>query len=160
MLCGRPTGAATPDYDWHTASIPFDTQVSFENRRGQAVTLAAFRGRPVLLNIWATWCAPCILELPALDRLQRSLKDRLSIVALSVDRSGMSAVLPALRRLSVRRLDAYVDSSGNAVSQLKIAALPATIAISATGAFLYVRRGRVNWDDPNERDRMRALLTI
>ncbi len=114
----------------------------------------------MLLNIWATWCAPCVIELPALDRLQRDFGRRLSVVALSVDRKGMPAVTDAFRKLSIRHLQPYLDANGSAITTLKIVGLPATVAIAASGEFLQVRRGRVDWDDPNERARLRAILGV
>lgn len=145
---------------WEAADIPPSTMLPFEDRRGKKLSLADFRGRPLLLNIWATWCAPCVIELPALDRLQRDMGARLSVLALSVDRGGMAVVLPALKTLRIRRLQAYVDSSGEAVSKLKAPSLPTTIAIAPTGAFLSVRRGRIDWDDRDERNRLASILKL
>jgi len=158
MLCAMPLLAAPANFDWQPANLPPDTNVSFTDRQGRVLTLAAFAGRPLLLNIWATWCAPCVIELPALDRFQRDLKGRIAVAAISVDHSGMGTVIRALRRLSLRHLAAYVDMDGQLVSRLKLVGLPATVAISARGDFLYVRRGRVDWDDPEERKRIEALL--
>lgn len=160
LLAPLPLQAAPSDFDWRPATVPPGTSPAFVDGRGKAMTLAAFRGKPVLLNIWATWCAPCVIELPALDRLQHDLQKQLKVIALSVDRAGMAEVRKALRRLSIRHLDPYLDASGDSVSQLKLAGLPATLAISATGDFLQVRRGRVTWDDPAERKRLRELLGI
>ena len=67
--------------------------ITFEDEKGKPLTLAHFRGKVVLLNIWATWCPPCRKEMPTLDRLQKSLGgDRFEVVALSIDRGGVSAV--------------------------------------------------------------------
>lgn len=160
LLARTPLRAQPTDYDWQPTGIPRDTKVLLQDRRGRDLMLESFRGHPVLLNIWATWCIPCIIELPALDRLQRDMKNRLAVIALSVDRTGMAAALPALRKLSIHHLDAYVDTSGDVVPQLKIMGLPATVAISAAGDFLQVRRGRVNWDDPMERKSLATILNL
>ncbi|QUT05739.1 TlpA family protein disulfide reductase [Sphingobium phenoxybenzoativorans] len=157
MLYAAPLAAAS-DYDWRPAQLPPGADASFTDRNGRKLSLSTLRGKPVLLNIWATWCAPCVIELPALDRLQRDLKKRLDVVALSVDRSGMPIVRTALRKLSIRHLDAYVDVSGEVVARFKVPSLPATIAISAEGKPLYIRRGRVDWDDPAEREKLRAIF--
>jgi thiol-disulfide isomerase/thioredoxin len=156
--CATRSDAADDPYAWRPARIAPDATVAMQGRKGAPITLAAFAGRPVLLNIWATWCAPCVIELPALDRLQRDLGRRLSVIALSVDRKGMSAVSEAFRKLSIRHLDPYLDATGSAITTLKIVGLPATVAISASGEFLQVRRGRVDWDDPIERARLRAIF--
>lgn len=161
QIAGGPLLAATPaGYAWQPADIPSGTTIGFDDRHGRRVDLKAFAGRPVLLNIWATWCAPCILELPALDRLQKDFDRRLTVIALSVDRSGMPAVVTALRRLSVRRLQAFVDRDGDTMAKLRLESLPATFTISASGTFLQRRRGRVDWDVPAERDALRTMLRL
>ena len=67
-------------------------EVKFQDGEGKDRTLAEWRGRVVLLNLWATWCLPCRKEMPALDRLQQELgSDRFEVVALSVDRTGLLA---------------------------------------------------------------------
>jgi len=67
--------------------------ISFRDTQGQTLSLSDFRGRVVLVNIWATWCVPCREEMPALDRLQGKLGGTdFEVVALSVDRAGMNAV--------------------------------------------------------------------
>lgn len=161
QIAAGPLRAEAPaGYAWQPANIPSGTMIAFDDRHGRRLDIKALAGRPVLLNIWATWCAPCILELPALDRLQRDFDRRLTVIALSVDRSGMPAVVTALRRLSVRRLQPFVDREGTAMTTLRLESLPATLAISAGGAFLQRRRGRVDWDAPAERYELRTILRL
>ena len=67
--------------------------IQFENGQGEAMSLADFRGKVVLLNIWATWCAPCRREMPTLERLQATLGGPdFQVVALSLDRKGLPVV--------------------------------------------------------------------
>src|SRR5215471_15696650 len=89
--------------------------VRFEDDRGQPRSLADFRGKIVLLNVWATWCAPCLKEIPALDRLAAALNGaEFAVVTVSIDRKGIDAVRKVFAELGVRKLPIYIDSSGQA----------------------------------------------
>lgn len=76
------------------ASFP---AITFETADGRTLSLADFHGRFVLLNVWATWCPPCVKEMPSLDRLQKMKSGRLEVVALSIDRRGLEVVEPFFR---------------------------------------------------------------
>jgi thiol-disulfide isomerase/thioredoxin len=90
-------------------------EIRFENSRGEAMSLADFRGKVVLLNIWATWCAPCRREMPTLERLQAELGGPdFEVVALSIDRNGPPVVKKFYEELGLRELGMYIDSSGKA----------------------------------------------
>lgn len=124
-------------------------KITFENRDGQIVNLVEFEGRVVLLNFWATWCAPCVEELPALDRLQARLGGRdLSVIALSVDRQGASIVGPFLAKLGVRALEMYVDAQGESLKAFQPRGLPTTVLIGRDGRELGRLEGAAAWDSP------------
>ncbi|MDP6774591.1 MAG: TlpA disulfide reductase family protein [Rhodospirillales bacterium] len=112
---------------------------------GRTVDLGDFRGRVVLLNIWATWCEPCVWEMPALDRLQGALGgERFEVVALSIDRDGMAAVEPFFRRHGVKHLGMYLDPGRR--TAYTNAANPNGAAFPVYGlpiTFLIDRQGRV-----------------
>lgn len=88
-------------------------EMRFQDDQGHALTLADFRGRVILLNIWATWCVPCRQEMATLDRLESRLggKDFL-VIALSIDRKGVDAVRDFYREVGIGKLAIYVDLSG------------------------------------------------
>src|SRR5262249_53630454 len=99
--------------------------VRFEDGQGQPRSLAEFRGKIVLLNVWATWCVPCIKEIPALDRLAAALDDGdFAVVAVSVDRKGIDAVGKLFAELKVRNLPTYIDRSGQALRTVRAMGLP------------------------------------
>ena len=86
--------------------------VAFVDGDGKPMTLADFKGKSVLLNLWATWCAPCRKEMPGLDRLQAELgSDKFEVVALSVDRAGVEASQKFLDQINVKSLKTYVDAT-------------------------------------------------
>lgn len=102
----------TADIDLHATARPVAT-LDITDELGQALTLASFRGRVVLLNIWATWCPPCREEMPTLDHLQGMLGGPdFEVLALSIDRAGLSAVRPFFDRIGVKYLRPYLDTGG------------------------------------------------
>jgi len=123
--------------------------LSFADGNGRPLGLADFRGRTVLLNVWATWCPPCREEMPSLDRLQQSLGGHdFEIVALSVDAGGAAAVKRFYKEIGVGRLAVYVDPAMRAPVELRAPGLPTTLLIDADGRELGRHVGPARWDDP------------
>ncbi len=123
--------------------------IAFEDEQGRAQSLADFRGKVVLLNIWATWCGPCRREMPALDRLQAALGGaEFQVVALSIDRSGIEAVRKFYAEVGVRNLALHIDSTGKAARDLGAIGLPATVLIDRQGREIGRLMGPAEWDEP------------
>ncbi len=107
---------------------------AFQDADGRATSLEAFRGRVVLLNFWATWCAPCIREMPSLDRLQAKLGgEGLTVAAVSEDFAGLEVVTPFFKRLGLANLEVYLDPDGTLSRAAGIAGLPTTLLIDREG---------------------------
>ena len=122
---------------------------AFTDLAGNPVRLADFQGRVVVLNFWATWCAPCIREMPSLDRLQAALGDRgLSVVAVSIDRAGIKVIRPFAERLGLAHLGLYHDPQGALFRAFGVAGLPATFLIDRNGGILGAYPGAAEWDGP------------
>ena len=122
--------------------------IRFEDDQGRAHSLADFRGKFVLVNIWATWCVPCRREIPALDRTAAALTDAdFAIVAVSIDRKGPDAIRKVFAELDVRRLAAYVDTSGAALRTARGVGLPTSFVIDPEGRELARIVGPADWDD-------------
>ncbi len=130
-------------------SIPVEVPaISFRDQLGESVSLGNFRGRVVLLNVWATWCAPCREEMPALDRLQAKLGGAdFEVVALSVDRAGMNAVEAFFRAVGMRHLKRYIDESAATMQKLSIVGLPTTLLIDRNGREVRRYVGAAAWDN-------------
>ncbi len=125
---------------------------AFTDLAGYPVRLADFEGRVVLLNFWATWCAPCIREMPSLDRLQAALGDRgLSVVAVSIDRGGVKVIRPFAKRLGLAHLGLYHDPEGALFLAFGVTGLPASFLIDPNGAVLGAYPGPAEWDGPEAR---------
>lgn len=123
--------------------------LSFLDGEGRRVDLSEFKGKLVLLNLWATWCAPCVKEMPALDRLQAQLGGPgFQVVALSVDRGGKDQVEPFFQRIGVRNLGLYLDPGSSSMQALSLRGLPTTLLVDQDGRELGRIEGAVEWDSP------------
>lgn len=123
--------------------------VAFTDGDGRSVRLSTFRGKVILLNVWATWCPPCRKEMPALDRLESKLGGTdFQVIALSVDRDGLNAVGAFYRQAGITRLRKYVDTSGQVMSELAVSAIPTTLLIDRNGREIGRKVGPAAWDSP------------
>jgi thiol-disulfide isomerase/thioredoxin len=121
-------------------------EVKFQDATGAAKTLADFRGKTILLNLWATWCAPCRKEMPSLDRLQRELgSDRFEVVTLALERNGAAAAEKFFKTNKIESLKLYVDPSTRAGSQLRALGLPVTILVDPSGNEIGRIAGPADW---------------
>lgn len=112
--------------------------------------LVDFRGRTVLLNLWATWCGPCRREMPSLDRLQVALGGpAFTVLALSIDRGGLAVVKGFYEELGLTHLGIYVDPSGRAATQLGAVGIPTTLLLDPEGREVARHSGALEWDAPD-----------
>src|SRR5258708_5683255 len=99
--------------------------INFTDDQARNLSLADFRGKVVLLNFWATWCVPCVEEMPSLNNLQAKLGGKdFVVVAISTDRQGLSIVEPFLDKLGVHNLGTYLDPSHAAQRAFGIRGIP------------------------------------
>lgn len=124
-------------------------ELSFVDGEGRSLSLADFRGRTILLNIWATWCVPCRKEMPSLDRLQAKLGGPgFEVVPLSIDRGGVAKVRAFYKELGLKALGIYVDASGKSLYRLGAVGIPATLLINPDGLEVGRLAGPAEWDNP------------
>src|SRR5687767_11910044 len=101
--------------------------VEFIDSKGETVTLADFAGTPVLLNLWASWCAPCVKELPTLDLLAGERDGELGVVTVSQDRAPQGSVAAFLDKLGTKRLGSYHDPEMGLSAALGAEILPTSV---------------------------------
>ncbi len=124
-------------------------EAAFTGPDGGEITLARFGGKLVVLNFWATWCAPCRREMPSLDRLQGTLGgEKLEVVALSIDRDGAERVDPFFEQHGIARLKRYLDPRNAVGGEMDIRVLPTTVLIDARGREIGRLPGPAEWDAP------------
>ena len=139
----------------------FAPTLAFYDETGRALNLGDFKGRAVLLNVWATWCVPCRKEMPSLDRLQAKLGGpRFQVIAISIDKQGVAVVSPFYRELGLRSLGIYLDPSGKAPSAFGIDGVPATLLIDTDGHEIGRKLGALEWDSPAVIDALRKNLGL
>ena len=138
-----PQGFALHDTPQTVINVRYLTE---DGSRGD---MEDFRGKVILVNVWATWCVPCREEMPTLDALQAELgSDRFEVVALSIDRAGTPAVRRFYDEIGVTNLKTYVDKTMLSATALRTVGLPTTILIDAQGRELGRLVGPAEWDDP------------
>ena len=145
-----PPPAARNLGQWQPATTRGEpVALDFVDGAGMARSLADWRGRVVLVNLWATWCAPCVEEMPALDRIAARLGGPdFDVVAISVDRQGAAVVNPFLGKLGLSRLAPYLDPSNAAVRVLGAPGLPVSVVLDREGRELGRVLGAAEWDAP------------
>lgn len=155
----RPEGFGDISAFQPTAEARPAPAISFADGKGKSLTLADFRGKVVVLNLWATWCTPCVAEMPMLDRLQQQLGDEgVEVLALSVDRGGSKAVEEFYQRTGVRHLGIYVDPSMRVTTDIRAPGLPTTLIIDPEGTELGRVIGPMEWDSPEAIELVRTAL--
>jgi thiol-disulfide isomerase/thioredoxin len=133
--------------------------ITFQDDQGHDVTLASLKGRTVLLNLWATWCGPCREEMPALDRLQKSLgSDKFEVVALSLDRNGYAASRKFLDDLKATNVKLYADPTAKQGLALKLIGMPTTILINRDGLEVGRLAGPAEWDSDDAKKLIEAAM--
>ncbi|MDJ0946091.1 MAG: TlpA disulfide reductase family protein [Kiloniellales bacterium] len=126
---------------------------------GGEVGLADFRGRVVLVNFWATWCAPCVREMPSLDRLQAKLgPEGLLVMAVSQDRKGLAAAEPFYRERGLDNLEIFLDPKGDFARAMGVGGLPTSMLIDDRGRVLGGIEGPLEWDGPEAVELIRFYL--
>ena len=116
---------------------------------GSMMVLDRYRGKVILLNFWATWCPPCIRELPALDNLQSILGGRdFTVLALSIDAADMAVPVSFVRGLGLENLDVYLDFTGTIAKGFLLYGMPITYLIDRRGLVIGYIVGAAAWDSP------------
>lgn len=132
---------------------------SFIDGDGETRTLADWRGKLLLVNIWATWCAPCKEEMPALDRLEAKLGGAdFAVLPISVDRGGLKKPRGFLEEIGANDLPLLLDETARLNFTLEALGLPATLIIDEQGREIARMIGPAEWDSPEAIARLRQLM--
>jgi thiol-disulfide isomerase/thioredoxin len=138
-------GGALPDFQWRLAD-------------GTVKTIADYAGKGVVLNLWATWCAPCVAEMPSLDALALAVRSSNAVVLpLSSDRGGAAAVERWYSSHDIKNLPILLDPTGAAARALGARGIPTTILIDAAGHERGRLEGGADWSSPQSITMVKAL---
>lgn len=132
---------------------------AFVDGAGAPLALSKFRGRVLVVNFWATWCPPCLKEMPSLNRMQESVAPRgIEVLAISADRGGIATAKPFLERHGYSQLRPYADPEGALARAFGLRGLPTTIIINSKGFEVGRLEGPADWDSPQILKAIERLL--
>ncbi len=134
-------------------------EIAFLPETGAETSLNAWKGRVVLVNLWATWCAPCREEMPSLARLQTEMgSPDFEVVAIAVDRKGLEASGKFLNEVGATALKLYADPSTETLGKFQAVGLPSSILIDREGREIGRLAGPAEWDSADAKALIKAAL--
>lgn len=122
--------------------------INYLTESGNFESINTFKGKKTIIHFWATWCNPCVKELPLLDELIGSNKAKdFNFLLISADIGGANAILDFLNKYNIKNIGAASDPNGDIQRVLNIRGLPTTLIINQNGELVYKAEGEVNWKD-------------
>jgi thiol-disulfide isomerase/thioredoxin len=164
--CDRQSGDKGQDFPIKAEAAKVDQSkrgtempaMPFLGPDGGPATLTKFRGKPLLVNLWATWCAPCIAEMPALDALAVREKGRLQVIVVSQDMAGRRVVDPYFAKAKFTMLQPYLDKDNVLPLALKTETMPTTLFYDAAGNEQWRVFGAMDWKGAKAKDLIESSL--
>jgi thiol-disulfide isomerase/thioredoxin len=143
---------------WHETPKPLPETV-FKDAADADQTLAKFPGKVLVVNFWATWCAPCVKEMPTLNALQAKLGGpQFQVLAISQDREGAKVAQPFFEKNAWKDLNFYVEKMGRFSKDANLRGLPTTLIIDKSGKEVARVEGESKWDSPDVEKTLRDLM--
>lgn len=144
---------------WQASSPKPIPAFTFTDQDGKVLSLEDFKGKMVVLDVWATWCTPCRAEFPRLDRLQAALRDKgLAVVPVSVDLGGKKPVDKFYDDTGIKTLAKYLDPANASAKALGLRGLPTTLIIDREGHEIARVEGEAPWDSTETLAQFETLL--
>jgi thiol-disulfide isomerase/thioredoxin len=151
----EPEAAGTLDIANRGKAMPLS---NFEAPDGAKISLAKFRGAPVLVNLWATWCGPCVKEMPTLDALATRTKGKLTVLTVAQDAKGSDVVDPWFEKRKFAMLKPYLDPENRLGLNYGSGMLPTTILYDAEGKEVWRVIGGMDWNGPRANTLLAATI--
>jgi thiol-disulfide isomerase/thioredoxin len=135
-------------------------EISLTDTDGKTLALADLKGKLVVINLWATWCQPCLKEMPSLAELPKVLGDGFVLLAVSEDRGGGKTVAPFIEKLGLDKLKVYLDPESKVGHAFSARGLPTSIVIDPKGDVRGRIEGAAEWDQATMLDPLKKLLPL
>lgn len=138
-------------------------ELSFNGPDGQPMTLASLKGKTLLVNLWATWCAPCLKEMPSLDALQKEMGGPdFAVVAINIDTRNLDKPKAWLAENKVTALPFYADPQAATFQALrkahKVEGMPVSLVVDKAGCELGIIQGPADWASADSKALMKAAI--
>jgi thiol-disulfide isomerase/thioredoxin len=135
-------------------------RLTFKNPAGATLSLANYRGHGLVVSLWATWCGPCVAELPSLAAIAPQLAaSKILVLPISIDMEGLKVVQPFYQTHNITNLPILLDPNGNDPDALNVAGIPTTILVNPAGQMLARINGGANWNTPDTISRIIQLIS-
>lgn len=132
--------------------------VPFNDANDKAHDFSQYRGKIVIVNMWATWCPPCVRELPALNRFSKRLADdNVVLVPISIDQTDKQEVRSFLDERGMKNFNSFFDPHMQLSEIFPLDTIPATFILDTNGTLVAFVRSFVDWDDPKVENKIRKL---
>ncbi|MCL1052127.1 TlpA family protein disulfide reductase [Shewanella abyssi] len=139
---------------------PFPIEaVPFKDSQGNAVDFSQYKGKVIMVNMWATWCPPCVRELPAISRFSAKIgSDEFEVLPVSIDFDGNKQVEPFLKSLGMEGFSTFYDKEQSLSNVFPLDTIPATFILNREGELIAFVRTFVDWDDDKAVTLIKGLL--
>ena len=119
----------------------------FKDHQEKEISFSEFRGKVLLVNFWATWCVPCIKEMPSLDRLKSKFEKNFDVIAISLDRDGKKKVTDFFNENKIINLEKFFDINNSLAKEINLIGLPTSFFINKKGDLIGYYEGDMEWDN-------------
>ena len=123
------------------------SDLKFKDDEGKEILFSDFQDKVLLVNFWATWCAPCIREMPSLDRLKKKINKNFDVIAISVDRDGVKKVIDFFNENKITNLEKFFDIKNSLAKEMNLIGVPTSFFINKKGDLIGYFQGDLEWDN-------------
>ena len=123
------------------------SDLKFKDNEGKEISFSDFQDKVLLVNFWATWCAPCIKEMPSLDRLKKKINKNFDVIAISVDRDGVKKVNDFFNENKITNLEKFFDIKNSLAKEMNLIGVPTSFFINKKGDLIGYFQGDMEWDN-------------
>ena len=136
------------------------SNLTFKDHKEKEISFSDFKGKILLVNFWATWCAPCIKEMPSLDRLETKINGDFDVIAISVDRDGVEKVTDFFNENKISNLEKFFDIKNSLAKEMNLYGVPTSFFVNKEGDLIGYYQGDMEWDNDTVINFINYLIKI